>query len=104
MSTHSIRLWDPVDGPVTEPGLRARISAMGYAVSRYVYAPGTSFPDHTHGYDKVDAVVSGTLRVGIGGTDIVLRPGDAVMVPRGVVHHAEVLGDEPVVSLDGSKH
>jgi quercetin dioxygenase-like cupin family protein len=33
----------------------------------------------------------------------VLGPGDWVEVPRGAIHSAAVIGDEPVVSLDAIK-
>jgi len=33
----------------------------------------------------------------------VLEPGDALAVPAGAVHAAEVVGDEPVVSLDATR-
>ena len=33
----------------------------------------------------------------------ILRAGDMVEVPQGVVHSAEVVGDEPVISLDAVK-
>lgn len=58
---------------------------------------------HTHEVDKMDAVLSGELRISMGGGCIVLGPGDAVHVPRGIKHSAEVVGNQPVVSLDGVK-
>jgi quercetin dioxygenase-like cupin family protein len=85
---------------LSEQALRARLEQRGYQVSRYVYQPGTRFPDHTHGVDKIDAVLSGRFRLTIGGEEMVLEAGDSVAVPRGVVHSAEVVGDEPVVSFD----
>ena len=91
------------DGPVNEGMLRGRLERRGYAVSRYVYAPGTRFPDHTHGVDKIDAVVSGSFRIVLEGQEVVLGPGDAVSVPRGAVHSAEVVGAQSVVSLDAVK-
>ena len=72
-------------------------------VSRYSYAPGTCFPDHVHDVDKIDAVVAGTFRVVLEGKEVLLGPGDAVVVPRGAVHSAEVVGDQSVVSLDAVK-
>ncbi len=80
--------------------MRAKLEAMGYRVSRYVYPPGTHFPPHTHGVDKVDAVLSGRFRMSMRGRSVVLEAGDMLAVPAGVVHEAEVVGDEPVVSLD----
>jgi quercetin dioxygenase-like cupin family protein len=90
-----------LDGPVSETTLRRRLQSEGYEVTRYVYAPGTRFPDHTHEVDKIDAVVSGRFQIVIEGDAFMLGSGDFVHVPRGVRHSAEVIGDEPVVSLDG---
>lgn len=56
----SVEHWNPAaEGPLSEQTLRRKLEARGYAVSRYVYPPGTRFPPHTHGIDKIDAVVSG---------------------------------------------
>ena len=94
--------WDEQqDGELTERKLRARLEAQGYRVSVYVYPPGTCFTDHTHSVDKMDAVLSGRFRMGMQGKSVILEAGDCLAVPRGVVHSAEVVGDEPVVSLDG---
>ncbi len=99
-----VERWDLVgDGPVSEAVLRTRLEQRGYAVSRYTYAPGTTFPDHTHGVDKIDAVLAGTFRVVLEGQEVLLGPGDAIVVPRGAVHSAEVVGDQSVVSLDAVK-
>jgi len=94
--------WNPdADGPLSEAALRDKLIRKGCTVTRYVYAPGTYFPPHTHGVDKVDAVLSGRLRLTLHGQAVVLQAGDCLAVPRGVLHSAEVVGDEAVVSLDG---
>ncbi|MEJ2344948.1 MAG: cupin domain-containing protein [Gammaproteobacteria bacterium] len=96
--------WDSDrDGELSEAALRRKLSERGCTVSRYVYPPGTRFPDHSHDVDKLDAVVSGRFRLTIAGASVVLEAGDCAAVPRGVVHSAEVLGSAPVVSLDGVK-
>lgn len=99
----AVQRWNPSDGSVTEAALRAKLESLGYAVAKYVYGPGTVFPDHRHGMDKIDAVVSGRFRLVVGGHLAVLGPGDWVSIPRGSVHSAAVIGDEPVVSLDAVK-
>jgi quercetin dioxygenase-like cupin family protein len=81
--------------------LRGKLERLGYSVTRYVYPPETFFPDHSHGVDKMDAVVSGRFRLIMEGLDVILEAGDMLTVPAGVIHSAEVIGDEPVVSLDG---
>ena len=93
----------PCHGPADEAALTRVLEALGCTVSRYVYPPGTVFPEHTHPVDKIDAVVSGRFRLVLEGQVFDLGPGDYVAVPRGARHSAEVLGDEPVVSLDGVK-
>lgn len=99
-----VERWDEGrDGPPRAETLRERLEARGYRVSRHTYAPGTRFPEHTHEVDKMDAVVSGTFRMTVEGEEVVLGPGDAVAVPAGTAHTAEVVGDEPVVSLDATR-
>ncbi|HJR76204.1 MAG TPA: cupin domain-containing protein, partial [Nitrospiraceae bacterium] len=61
------------------------------------------FPDHSHGADKMDAVLSGRFRIVLAGHEMVLEAGDMVAVPAGAVHSAQVIGNEPVVNLDGLK-
>lgn len=96
-----VERWDEEqDGPLSESSMRRKLESRGYRVSRYVYPPGTSFPDHTHAVDKIDGVLAGRFRMRMGDADVVLEAGDCLAVPRGAVHSAEVVGDDPVVSLD----
>jgi quercetin dioxygenase-like cupin family protein len=96
-----VRHWDPeTDGPLSEANLRAAIEAEGFAVTRYVYPPGTVFPPHSHGMDKIDGVMSGRFRLTLPDGAVVLEAGDRLFVPKGLVHAAEVVGNTPVVSLD----
>ena len=75
----------------------------GFSPHRYTYPPGTSFPPHAHATDKMATVLSGRFRITMGGNSVVLEKGDGVFVPRGVVHSAEVVGSEPVVSVDAPR-
>ena len=47
--------------------------------------------------------VSGRFRLVVRGHIAVLGPGEWIEIPRGTVHSATVMGDEPVVSLDAVK-
>ncbi len=89
------------DGKLNAATLRRKLENAGYTVSTYTYPPGTSFPIHTHGVDKCDAVLSGRFKISCGEHAVVLEAGDMMFVPAGLEHAAEVLGDEPVISLDG---
>jgi len=93
--------WDrEKDGLPSEDALRRKLVAEGYEVERWVYPPGCRFPAHSHDVDKKDAVVSGRFRLTMHGVVVVLEAGDALEIPRGTVHAAEVVGNESVVSLD----
>lgn len=100
----AVRRWDEArDGEPTEARLREMLEARGFRVSRHVYRPGTRFGEHTHDVDKIDAVVSGRFRMAAPGAEAVLEAGDWLVVPRSTPHTAEVVGDEPVVSLDATR-
>ena len=72
----SYHRWNPtVDGRLTEAALKRKIECLGFSVTRYVYQPGAYFPDHSHGVDKMDAVVSGRFRMVVAGQVIVLEAG-----------------------------
>jgi len=90
------------DGPLTEAAMRDGLENRGFFVSRYVYPPGTYFPDHTHDIDKIDEVLSGRFRVDALAESVILEAGDSVTIPNGTVHSAEVFGDEPVINLDAT--
>src|SRR5512146_64216 len=99
-----VERWNPErDGALSEQALRRKLEKLGYSVARYTYPPGTFFPPHTHSQDKMDAVVSGRFRIRMGGEEVLLEAGDAVRVPRGAQHSAEVAGSQPVISLDAVK-
>lgn len=96
-----LRRWDAEeDGPPDEERVRGRLQARGFHASRHVYPPGTTFEEHTHEVDKIDAVLSGRFRMTAPGEEAVLEAGDWLEVPAGTPHTARVVGDEPVVTLD----
>ena len=99
-----VESWDSsVDGTLNENNMRRKLRSRGYTVNCYVYPPGTYFPPHTHDVDKIDGVLSGRFRMTMHGQPLDLVAGDCLVVPRGEVHSAEVIGDEAVVSLDAVK-
>ena len=74
-----------------------------YIPNIYTYLPGTYFPEHSHSVDKKDTVISGQFRMTAMGKEFILGPGDMLLVPANTVHTAEVIGENPVVSLDATK-
>jgi quercetin dioxygenase-like cupin family protein len=98
-----IEHWLDEWGDLTEQSLRSRLESEGYSVNRYAYPPGTYFPDHRHNVDKKDAVLRGRFLLRAEGREFLLGPGDALCIPAGTVHSAEVIGGETVISLDATR-
>ncbi len=98
-----VEKWNPAWGALTEAAMRQRLEAEGYTVSRYVYPAGTYFDAHTHGVDKKDTVLRGRLKITAEGEEVILEAGDAIEIPAGTVHTAEVVGGEAVVSFDATR-
>jgi quercetin dioxygenase-like cupin family protein len=65
--------------------------------------PGDSYGDHSHPEAEIRWVVSGCMRVCLTNEDFILAPGDRLDLAAGVVHSAEVVGDEVVVTLCASR-
>ena len=98
-----IQHWRAEWGELSEHSLRSRLEAEGYTVSRYIYPAGTYFPDHSHEIDKKDAVLSGAFMLRVEGQEFLLGPGDALFIPAGTIHNAEVIGEKTVISLDATR-
>ena len=98
-----IEHWKKAWGELNEKNMRKVLESKGYGVVKYVYPPGTYFPNHTHAFDKMDTVLKGKFKIEALGKKLILSAGDILYVPAGTIHNAEVIGDEEVISLDASK-
>ena len=100
----TIESWnEEADGKLTEDNVRRKLEKQGYQCIRYVFPPGTEFPDHTHSYTKKDAIATGKFRFSMFGQEVVLVAGDMMEVPQGAVHNAAVVGSDDVVFFDSTK-
>jgi quercetin dioxygenase-like cupin family protein len=63
---------------------------------RYLYAPGAVFPIHAHPQEQITLVIRGRIRFDLGGESVELGPGEVAILPGGMPHGAEVVGDEEV--------
>ncbi len=88
-------------GQVSFQEARARLQALGYTVSFHLYAPGTVFAAYPVTLDRVEAVLSGCLRLQIDTGVAELGPAEWLEITRGCRLAAEVMGEEPVLALDG---
>jgi quercetin dioxygenase-like cupin family protein len=127
MNLFAVTRWPPDAGQVTINKVRARLEQEGLKPYRFEMVPGDEYGDHSHPEDEIRWVVSGRMRIrvregarrgtrcswlqrvappGACGCDsyeeIILGPGDRLDLAAGVVHAADVVGDEVVVMLCAS--
>jgi quercetin dioxygenase-like cupin family protein len=75
-------------GPVEGSALQAQLEAEGFSVWQWSDAPGASYTPHSHDHDESLWVVTGEIRFGALGRELVLTAGDRLMLPQGTVHTA----------------
>jgi quercetin dioxygenase-like cupin family protein len=80
---------------------RHDLSIKGHEVfqARVEFAPGASFPRHTHPGEEIIYVLEGTLEYEVAGKPVVLRAGDVLFVPTGTAHAARNVGKTPAAEL-----
>jgi len=94
--------WDPARGPLELRELRRALEHEGLATAWWSETPGATIPAHSHPFPETRWVLSGYLRVAVGGELVDLGPGDRLDLPAGTPHAAEVLGLSPVVYVTGA--
>ena len=71
---------------------------------RWSNGPGDVYSAHTHSFNKVIYVVSGSITFGLpdSGEQVTLSLGDRLNLPAGVAHYA-IVGSEGVVCLEAHR-
>jgi quercetin dioxygenase-like cupin family protein len=67
--------------------------------ARVDFAPGASFPRHTHPGEEIIYVLEGTLEYEVAGKPVTLKAGDVLFVPSGTIHAARNVGASPAAEL-----
>ena len=104
MNNIKLEHWDrAIEGDLTPDGLVRKLAVLGYDSQKKTFRPGESFPDMKIQIDTIDAVVQGKLKVSLEGESRILSPGDCLFIPKGHVTSVEVVGDKPVICLEGTR-
>jgi quercetin dioxygenase-like cupin family protein len=74
--------------------LDASDGAPNFALRRFTLAPGARVPAHTNAVEHEQYVLEGEYVVGIGDEERVVRAGDSLFIPAGVVHWYRNEGEE----------
>jgi quercetin dioxygenase-like cupin family protein len=88
------RTWNGVEATEFVDGVRLHaIGGEQVLLCRVTYAPGTTVARHAHEHtEQLMAIVDGEVEMTIGEETKVLRPGDVVVVNRGLEHELHSTG------------
>ena len=87
------------------PGSRLRViadsgpTALGLALVHQICEPGVGAPSHTHDFDEIVTIVSGTAEVWIGSERQTVGGETSIFVPAGTVHGFRNNGNDPLQLL-----
>lgn len=83
------------------PGITRKTLVHGERtlLSRFHLAGGSLLPRHSHPNEQTGYMVTGHMRLTIGGETHEILPGDAWLIPADLEHHAEVLEDSVVIEV-----
>jgi len=86
-----------LSGRVVKPLITREIGAANMSLSTGVYEAGRSMPAHKHEVaEELLYVLSGYGEVHIDDHVEPIRPGSAVYLPPGSMHHLNILSEEPM--------
>jgi quercetin dioxygenase-like cupin family protein len=82
-------------------GIRRKTLSYGAAtlMTEFRLQAGCPLPVHDHPQEQTGYLVSGRLRLSIGGETHDVTPGDSWSIPGGVPHGAEVLEDAVAIEV-----
>jgi quercetin dioxygenase-like cupin family protein len=82
------------------PGVARRVFTGDHATLAFTTLdPGHAPNPHSHPHEQIVYILSGRARFHVGGEEVIVGPGEMLVVPPGAEHWAETVGDESVVDL-----
>jgi quercetin dioxygenase-like cupin family protein len=92
--------FDQLNNTRARPGVERRVfSGEGATLAFTTLAPGHSPRPHSHPHEQIVYMLSGRARFVVGEEETIIGPGEMLLVPPGVEHFAQTLGEEPAVDL-----
>jgi quercetin dioxygenase-like cupin family protein len=93
--------WSSIPATEVYPGIaRQVVNGERQTMVRYVYQPGTVFPEHQHPEEQITVVLSGEIEFTVAGEVVTLGPGQVAIIPPGTPHGARVIGDHVVETFN----
>ncbi len=86
--------WESVEKEALNDKISRRmITGEKAMIAEISIAKGGVVPLHHHESEQLSYCVEGALKFGIEGKEVVLRPGEVLVIPSNVPHSAEALED-----------
>ena len=80
-----------------------KIKTLGYGdktlLSEFHLEKGSRLPLHAHPQEQTGYLISGCVRLSIGGEVFEVRPGDSWCIPGGSEHGADILEDSKIIEV-----
>lgn len=93
--------WRDLPSEAVRPGVRR----YGFGTERAMLVmnelePGMEVRPHSHDFDQIALVLEGDMRFVLDGEEVTVSAGEVLLIPAGVTHCGEPVGDTPVLNLD----
>ena len=93
--------WDDIPDEPVRPGIRRRgFGTNDVILVRNDCQPGMEKRPHTHEFDQIAMISKGRAIYHIGDEHNEVGPGSIMLIPAGVEHYIEPIGDETVENID----
>jgi quercetin dioxygenase-like cupin family protein len=100
MDIHKID-WSGIPWKEIRKGVEQKaFSGSAATVALHRLMPGHEPRPHSHPHEQIAYIIEGRMMFYIGDEKHEVGPGGLVVIPGGVTHWGEVLGDVPVLNLD----
>jgi quercetin dioxygenase-like cupin family protein len=92
--------FDALNTTQARPGVVRRVFSGANATLAFTtLEPGHEPYPHSHRHEQIVYVLAGEMRFTVGDEKASVGPGDMLVIPPGVEHWAEVIGDVPALDL-----
>lgn len=92
--------WTEIPEESLNPLMTRRvIHTPAMTIAKLALKKGAIVPLHSHINEQVSMVETGSLRFDMNGTSVVVKAGDALVIPPQLPHYVEVLEDTTATDL-----
>jgi quercetin dioxygenase-like cupin family protein len=93
--------WDEIPDEPVRPGVRRRAFGTDDVMLVLNYCePGMDVRPHSHDFDQIALITKGRAIYHIGADPCEVGPGSVMLIPAGVEHYIDPVGDETVENID----